>query len=94
MLVRPLGHRYALLIFGSMQVFTGAGLLAMVVVGTKSPIILMAIIGLGYFAVSLAFIALYTIMMDLCSADQPATNFTVQACVGNLLRAITTSAAE
>lgn len=85
MLMRPLGRRRALLVFGGMQVVAGAGLLAIVVINTKSLIILAAIVGLGYFAVSLAFIALYTIMMDLCSADQPSTDFTVQACIGNLV---------
>lgn len=85
MLMRPLGRRRALLFFGGMQVITGAGLLAIVVISTKSLIVLTAIVGLGYFAVSLAFIALYTIMMDLCSTDQPSTDFTVQACIGNLI---------
>lgn len=91
MLMRPLGRRRALLAFGGMQVIAGVGLLAIVVISTKSLIILAAMVGLGYFAVSLAFIALYTIMMDLCSADQPSTDFSVQACISNLLGIVASS---
>lgn len=83
-LVRPLGRRRALLVFGAVQVASCAAYAAMVLLNIKSFVALTAIIGLGYFAVSAAYVALYTIMMDFCSVEQASTDFTVQSCIVNL----------
>jgi MFS family permease len=84
-LMHPLGRHRALIAFGVMQVFAIAAIVLIVTLRATSFPILVAVVGLEYFAVSLAFIAMYSIMMDVCSPDQPGTDFTAQACVGNLV---------
>lgn len=77
-LVNRLGRRTALLAFGLMQAATVAGY-AYLALGTVSMPTLYALCGAEHFAGGMATAALFTCMMDWCSEQTAATDYTVQA---------------
>jgi MFS transporter, PAT family, beta-lactamase induction signal transducer AmpG len=77
-LVNRLGRRSALLGFGLLQAAAVAGY-AYLAVGRPSVAALYALCGAEHFAGGMATAALFTCMMDWCSRDASATDYTVQA---------------
>ena len=77
-LLLRLGHRHALLLFGGMQ---AAGLLGylLIVAGRPDDHVLYAVVCFEQFADGLSTVALFTVMMDVCRAHSPGTDYTLQA---------------
>lgn len=73
-----LGHRRALVLFGSLQ---ACGLAGYVVVAQGMPSLptLYAIVCFEQFADGLSTVALFTAMMDVCRRASPGTDYTLQA---------------
>jgi len=78
LLLLRLGHRTALLLFGTMQ---AAGLFGygLVAGGARDALILYAVVCTEQFADGLSTVALFTSMMDVCRRDSPGTDYTLQA---------------
>lgn len=72
------GHRNALLLFGFLQAI---GLLAytLVAAGLDDLALLFGLVAFEQFADGLSTVALFTIMMDVCRRDHPASDYTLQA---------------
>lgn len=89
-LVRRLGRKRALIVFGTLQSF--AVLCYLVPAnGVTEATLLLAAIAVAAFASGLATTALYTCMMDRCDPRTPATDFTLQqslAAIGPMFGAI------
>jgi RhtX/FptX family siderophore transporter len=77
-LVGRLGRRPALLTFGLIQA-VAVGSYAYVAFAMPGRAVLFAICGLEHFSGGMATAALFTCMMDWCSSDTSATDYTVQA---------------
>jgi MFS transporter, PAT family, beta-lactamase induction signal transducer AmpG len=77
-LVNRLGRRRSLVAFGLLQAATVAGY-AYLAIGTPSRVALYALCGAEHFAGGMATAALFTCMMDWCSRETSATDYTVQA---------------
>lgn len=77
-LIRPLGRRCALTLFGAMQILTlGAYTLSAAGAGGRS--LIYAATTLEHLVSGMATAALFTVMMDACRSEQAATDYTVQA---------------
>lgn len=78
LLLLRLGHRTALLLFGSMQAagFIGYGFVA---AGACDALLLCAVVCVEQFADGLSTVALFTSMMDVCRRQSPGTDYTLQA---------------
>lgn len=77
-LVNRLGRRRSLVAFGLLQAMTVAGY-AYLAIGKPSPGALYALCAAEHFAGGMATAALFTCMMDWCSQETSATDYTVQA---------------
>jgi len=77
-LLLRVGHRTALLAFGALQ---AVGLLGYgwVDAGARDMASLYAVVCLEQFADGMSTVALFTLMMDLCRAHSPGTDYTLQA---------------
>ena len=73
-----LGHRNALLLFGGLQAVGLAGYL-LVAGGVHDATALYAVVCAEQFADGLSTVALFTSMMDVCRAQSPGTDYTLQA---------------
>ncbi|HEX4872831.1 MAG TPA: MFS transporter [Nevskiaceae bacterium] len=73
-----LGHRNALLLFGSLQALGLAGYLPLAD-GPQAPWLVAAVVCFEQFADGLATVALFTLMMDACRASSPGVDYSVQA---------------
>ena len=73
-----LGHRNALLLFGGLQAAGLAGYLLVAGGGHDTPM-LYAVVCAEQFADGLSTVALFTSMMDVCRAQSPGTDYTLQA---------------
>ena len=78
LLLLRLGHRTALLLFGTVQ---AAGLFGygLVAGGARDALMLYAVVCTEQFADGLSTVALFTSMMDVCRRDSPGTDYTLQA---------------
>jgi RhtX/FptX family siderophore transporter len=76
--VNRLGRRRALLVFGLLQATTILGY-AYLAARTPSSIAFYAVCAGEHFAGGMATAALFTLMMDACSRETSATDYTVQA---------------
>lgn len=78
LLLLRLGHRTALLLFGTVQ---AAGLFGygLVAGGSRDALMLYAVVCTEQFADGLSTVALFTSMMDVCRRDSPGTDYTLQA---------------
>lgn len=77
-LVNRLGRRRALVAFGLLQAMTVAGY-AYLAIGKPSHVELYALCAAEHLAGGMATAALFTCMMDWCSRETSATDYTVQA---------------
>jgi MFS transporter, PAT family, beta-lactamase induction signal transducer AmpG len=77
-LLGRVGRRSALLVFGLLQAASIAGY-AYLAVGPRPPVALYAVCAAEHFAGGMATVALFTCMMDWCSRETSATDYTVQA---------------
>lgn len=77
-LVNRLGRRRALVAFGLLQAATVAGY-AYMAIGKPAHVALYALCAAEHFAGGMATAALFTCMMDWCSRETSATDYTVQA---------------
>jgi PAT family beta-lactamase induction signal transducer AmpG len=77
-LVNRLGRKRALIAFGVLQAFTVAGY-AWLASMPLHPTLLYWLCGVEHFASGMATAALFTCMMDWCSDEASATDYTVQA---------------
>ena len=73
-----LGHRNALLLFGGLQAAGLAGYL-LIAGGVHDAMTLYAVVCMEQFADGLSTVALFTSMMDVCRAQSPGTDYTLQA---------------
>jgi len=73
-----LGHRNALLLFGTLQAMGFIGYL-FVVSGAFDKSILYAVVCMEQFADGLSTVALFTLMMGVCRKESPGTDYTLQA---------------
>ncbi len=73
-----LGHRNALLLFGTLQAtgFLGYTLIAS---GAFNASLLYAVVCMEQFADGLSTVALFTLMMGVCRKESPGTDYTLQA---------------
>jgi len=73
-----LGHRNALLLFGTLQ---AAGLIGYLYIagGTFDRSLLYAVVCAEQFADGLSTVALFTLMMGVCRKESPGTDYTLQA---------------
>ncbi|MBK8259209.1 MAG: MFS transporter [Polyangiaceae bacterium] len=78
LLVARIGRKRALLLFGLLQALTVAGY-AYLATHQPSRVELYTLCGAEYFAGGMATAALFTTMMDWCSKENSATDYTVQA---------------
>lgn len=78
LLVARIGRKRALLLFGLLQALTVAGY-AYLATHQPSRVELYTLCGAEYFAGGMATAALFTTMMDWCSKEASATDYTVQA---------------
>lgn len=76
--VQKLGRRRALLYFGAFQALT-VTLYILPTLGYHDTFFLYIICTLEHFAGGMATAALFTLMMDICSPSQAATDYTLQA---------------
>lgn len=79
LLVNRLGRRPALVIFGLCQAASVAGYATLALAAFLRPAPLYAICAAEHFAGGMATAALFTAMMDWCSEEASATDYTVQA---------------
>jgi RhtX/FptX family siderophore transporter len=77
-LVNRIGRRNALVAFGLLQAATVAGYAALAI-DRPGPAALYALCGAEHLAGGMATAALFTCMMDWCSPEASATDYTVQA---------------
>jgi PAT family beta-lactamase induction signal transducer AmpG len=77
-LVNRLGRKSALIAFGLLQAFTVAGF-AYMALGKSGPAALRVLCAAEHFAGGMATAALFTCMMDWCSPQASATDYTIQA---------------
>ncbi|WP_239576545.1 MFS transporter [Archangium primigenium] len=77
-LVNRLGHRRALLVFGTFQA-VAVGLYALAARGGASLPVLALVCGVEHLASGMATAALFTGMMDLCRPEHAASDYTLQA---------------
>lgn len=77
-LVRPLGRRTALIVFGVLQALSIAGY-AIAATTTPSQTSIAVLCAFEHFAGGTATAALFTCMMDWCAPRASATDYTVQA---------------
>lgn len=73
-----IGHREALLAFGTLQA-AGLGGYLLVVGGMQNVVALGAIVYFEQFADGLSTVALFTLMMDRCRLQSPGTDYSLQA---------------
>lgn len=73
-----IGHRNALVLFGSLQAAGLAGYL-LVAGGERDLFVLYTVVCFEQFADGLSTVALFTLMMDACRAHSPGTDYTLQA---------------
>jgi predicted MFS family arabinose efflux permease len=73
-----IGHREALLAFGTLQAAGLAGYL-LVIGGMQSVVALGAVVYFEQFADGLSTVALFTLMMDRCRPQSPGTDYSLQA---------------
>ena len=83
--LKAIGKRRAILWFGAAQVAVLALLWAVVATRTNSLPLILITVALQFFVVSLVFVALYSVSMELCDPGQSSTDFTLQAATGNLV---------
>lgn len=86
LVIRPLGRRTALIAAAGLQAASLTGY--WVIAASDASWLFGPVIAVQYFCTSVAFVALYTVMMDCCDPAQGGTDFTVQACVGNLVATV------
>jgi PAT family beta-lactamase induction signal transducer AmpG len=77
-LVNRIGRKPALIAFGLLQALTVAGYAALAL-GKPSLLELYVLCGAEHFSSGMATAALFTCMMDWCSRESGATDYTVQA---------------
>ena len=77
-LVNRLGRRTSLLAFGLLQAATVAGYAALAI-GKAGRVEISVLCAAEHFAGGMATAALFTCMMDWCSKEESATDYTVQA---------------
>lgn len=73
-----LGHRNALLLFGSLQALGLAGFVPLAG-GSQAPWLVAAVVCFEQFADGLATVALFTLMMDACRQSSPGVDYSLQA---------------
>jgi MFS family permease len=73
-----IGHREALLAFGTLQALGLAGYL-LVVAGLQDRYAIGAVVYFEQFADGLSTVALFTLMMDRCRPQSPGTDYSLQA---------------
>jgi predicted MFS family arabinose efflux permease len=73
-----LGHRNALLLFGTLQATGFIGYL-FVASGAFDKSLLYAVVCMEQFADGLSTVALFTLMMGVCRKESPGTDYTLQA---------------
>lgn len=73
-----LGHRNALLLFGTLQALGLAAYLPLTA-GAQPPALLGAVMCFEQFADGLATVALFTLMMDACRSHSPGVDYSLQA---------------
>ncbi|HPD57458.1 MAG TPA: MFS transporter [Smithellaceae bacterium] len=73
-----LGHRNALLLFGTLQ---AAGFIGYLFIASRAydESLLYAVVCLEQFADGLSTVALFTLMMGVCRKESPGTDYTLQA---------------
>ncbi|HEY5450019.1 MAG TPA: MFS transporter [Polyangia bacterium] len=91
-LVNAVGRRAALTAFGLLQAAAVAGY-AYVALGKPTPPTLYMVCAAEHFAGGMATAALFTCMMDWCSSDASATDYTVQASAVVIATAVAAAAA-
>ena len=73
-----LGHRNALLLFGTLQAMGFIGYL-FIASGAFDKSLLYAVVCMEQFADGLSTVALFTLMMGVCRKESPGTDYTLQA---------------
>jgi predicted MFS family arabinose efflux permease len=73
-----LGHRNALLLFGTLQAIGFIGYL-FIAGGAFDKSLLYAVVCMEQFADGLSTVALFTLMMGVCRKESPGTDYTLQA---------------
>lgn len=79
-LIKPLGRRQSLILFGILQVIGTAPLILLTLGFTSLPVLYIVCIGLA-ICNSLPFTILFTLMMDYCRPETAGTDYTLQSTI-------------
>ena len=82
LLANPLGRRNALLAFGGLQLLSAGAYYGVALNNISSMTVLVPVIILDHMIISMATVAVYSLMMDWSSKHQGGTEYTLQDCAG------------